>query len=180
MSERNHRIIKAFLSRKALFEATIDRFNEKEKILYNQVRGVLLSNLYDTTNAHNIALLMKGDPNPQEDFVDKVFHYGKMLGQLDEPYMAQLFSPTYIYTQTEANSPYFWFRRNSSGFSLPSFIPKEFQDLWHEALQSLKEENLIMQEDGSPNYEEAIKRYSQLLSERVDALERAIPLEEEV
>ena len=178
MNIKASRVIKAYLNRYALFEASIDNFNEKEKILYNQVRGVLLSNLYDTSNAHNIALLLKTDPNPEEDFVGKVFYYGHMLGQLDEPYTAQLFSPTYIYTQTEANSPYFWFRRNASGYVKPDFIPHEFIELWHQALSEIAEEGTWRLEGNKPNYVEAIKRYSELLSKRVEDLEKAIPREE--
>lgn len=174
----SYRVIKSYISRNALFESNIDRFNEKENILYNQVRGVLLSNFYDTSNAHNIAMLLKTDPNPEDDFVNKVFYYGKLLGRLDEPFVAQLFSPTYIYTQTEANSPYFWFRRNASGFHRPNFIPHAFLGLWHDAIQQLKEEGIAILEDNKPNYLEAIKRYSELLSKRVEELEEKIPREE--
>jgi len=178
MQDKNSRILKAYLDKYALFEASIDNFNEKEKILYNQVRGVLISNFYDTSNAHNIAILFKNDPNPEDDFVNKVFYYGKMLGRLDEPFVAQLFSPTYIYTQTEANSPYFWFRKNSSGYAKPNFIPVEFIELWHQALQELKEESVELKQDSQPNYLEAIKRYSEILSKRVDELENVLPREE--
>lgn len=176
----NSRVIRAYLDKYALFESAISKFNEKEKILYNQVKGVLLSNFYDTSNAHNIAILLKTDPNPEDDFVNKVFYYGKILGQLDEPFIAQLFSPTYIYTQTEANSPYFWFRRNASGFKSLSPIAMPFLDIWHDALGRLKDQNTISLEDGSPDYVRAIKLYSELLEERVRQLEEELPLEEKL
>jgi len=180
MAFSSQRVLKAYLNRFALFESSIEGFNEKEKIILNQVKGVLLSNFYDTSNAHNIALLFKGDPNPEEDFVSKVFHYGKLLGQLDEPSVAQLFSPTYIYTQTEANSPYFWFRRNSSkGYAKPNFIPHEFIEIWHETLKQLNQQGKAVSEDGSPNYLGAIKLYSELLSSRVGELEERTAPEED-
>lgn len=165
-----NRVITAYLSKCALFENIINRFNEKEKILYNQVRAVLISNFYDTSNAHNIALLLKTDPNPQEDFVNKVFYYGKKLGQLDEPFTAQLFSPTYIYTQTEANSPYFWIKKNASngtGYIVPNFIPDNFIEIWHQALKELNLDNEALPKD----LVKAIKRYSELLSRRVEELD---------
>ena len=175
------RVIKAYLDKYALFESSVDGFNEKEKILLNQVKGVLLSNFYDTSNAHNIAILFKGDPNPEEDFISKVFYYGKMLGQLDEPSVARLFSPTYIYTQTEANSPYFWFRKNSSnGYMKPNFIPKEFVEVWHQALKQLADSGKALSKDNTPNYVQAIKLYSELLSRRVEELENKIPQEDEL
>jgi hypothetical protein len=171
------RVIKSYLNRYALFESNIDKFNEKEKILFNQVKAVLLSNFYDTSNAHNIAILLKTDPNPEEDFVNKVFYYGKVLGQLDEPFVAQLFSPTYIYTQTEANSPYFWIKKNSSdtkGYIKPAFIPDNFIELWHQALKELN----LTEEAVPKDMVKAIKRYSDLLSRRVEELEELFSQED--
>jgi len=177
MHNLHGRVVLSYLKKFSLFEYSIDTFNEKEKILYNQVRGVLLSNFFDTSNAHNIAILLKTDPNPEEDFVSKVFYYGKILGQLDEPYVAQLFSPTYIYTQTEANSPYFWFRKNASGYAKPNFIPREYVGIWHDSLEELRKMNKLFTEDGKPNYILAIKLYSKMLNERVEKLEGRVPHE---
>jgi len=172
-----NRVIKSYLNRYSLFEANVDKFNEKEKILYNQVKAVLISNFYDTSNAHNIATLLKTDPNPEEDFVNKVFYYGKRLGQLDEPFIAQLWSPTYIYTQTEANSPYFWIKKNSStglGYIKPNFIPDNFIEIWHQALKELNLDAEALPKD----LVKAIKRYSDLLSRRVEELEKLFAQED--
>lgn len=118
------------MRKKALFEYIIHNFNLKEKIIFDQVKAVLISNGLDISNAHNIATMIKGIPYIGDSFVQDVLHYYLRMEGLEETFIAQLYSPSKQYTQSQANSPYsFWFNKGASykdGYSILVFEGKVY------------------------------------------------------